>query len=261
MTSTSVTTVGGVVIVTQIIPKDDLSIPLQTPANPTAQAQHPVPKTLPRPSTKEGKEDIFLRGEPQALGVIQIFIGMLCVLFSLMVLFSKALILYAPFSLGVLFVVSGSLALAAGRRTSAALVWVSLVSNGFSVLLSLAGVIYNCLLLASGPPSKIFCDYQTSNIHFKALNITSRAVSAWEQRCPGELWRLDELLYGLLGVFLVLLVLQVCVSVTVCVLSGRIIRSYKCYYPLVVKGDDNSSLLPSGAFEHSSENDLRSESP
>ncbi|KAK5620660.1 hypothetical protein CRENBAI_020813 [Crenichthys baileyi] len=259
MTSTSVTTVGGVVIVTQVIPKDDLSIPLQTPANPTAQALHPVPKTPPRPSMKEGKEDIFLRGEPQALGVVQIFIGMLCVLFSLLVLFSKALILCAPFGLGVLFVVSGSLALAAGRRTSAALVWVSLVSNGFSVLLSLAGVIYNCLLLASAPLSKIFCDYQTSNIHFKALQ--SRAASEWEQRCPGELWTLDELLYGLLGVFLVLLVLQVCVSVTVCVLSGRIIRSYKSYSPLVVKGDDNSSLLPSGAVEYSSENELRSESP
>ncbi|KAM4750308.1 membrane-spanning 4-domains subfamily A member 4A-like isoform 1-T2 [Anableps anableps] len=249
MTSTSVTTVGGVVIVTQVIPKDDLSIPLETPANPTVQAVRPVVKTPPPVSQKESKDTIFLRGEPLGLGVVQIIIGVLCVLFSLLVLSSKALILYVPFGLGVLFVMSGSLALAAGRRTSVGLVWVSLASNGFSVLLGLAGVIYVCFLLASGPPSQTFCNFQNSDIDYPSLNITSETVDKWKKRCPSELWRLDKLLYGLQGVFLVLLVLQVCVSVTVCVFSGIIIRKTRRYSPMVMEDDDRS------------ENNIQSESP
>ncbi|XP_014913936.1 membrane-spanning 4-domains subfamily A member 4A isoform X1 [Poecilia latipinna] len=239
MTSTSVTTVGGVVIVTQVIPKDDLSIPLESPANPAVQAVQPVVKPPPAPSKEDTKESIFLRGEPLGLGVVQIFIGTLCLLVSLLVLFSRALMIYAPFALCVLFVLSGSLALAAGRRTSVRLVWVSLVSNGFSVLLSLAAGSYTCFLLAAGPPTRLICNYQTSSVDFQTWNITSRTVDNWERKCPSQLWRVDTLLYGLQGVILVLLVLQICVSVTVCVLSGKVIRSTK-HYSLMVQGESDS---------------------
>ncbi|XP_012713854.2 membrane-spanning 4-domains subfamily A member 4A [Fundulus heteroclitus] len=259
MTSTSVTTVGGVTIITQVIPKDDASIPLQTPASPTARALNPVPKTPPHPSEKGSKETTFLRGEPQGLGVVQIFIGVLCVLFSLTVLSTRALIIYVPFALGVLFVVSGSLAVATGRHSSVKLVWVSLVSNVFSVLLGVAGVTYDCVLLASGRPSEMFCNFQTSNVDFQTPNVTDSAVDKWKLRCPRDLRMLDELLYGLMGVFLVLLVLQVSVSITVCVFSGRMIRSHKRYSSIVE--EDDSCSLPSGASECSTENNHRSESP
>jgi len=66
MTSTSVSTVGGVVIVTQVIPKDD-SILLQTPADPAQQAPPPAVKTS--PTKEDSKAATFLRGEPQGLGV------------------------------------------------------------------------------------------------------------------------------------------------------------------------------------------------
>ncbi|XP_054897509.1 uncharacterized protein LOC129367227 [Poeciliopsis prolifica] len=240
MASTSITTVGGVVIVTQVIPKDDLSIPLETPANPTVQAEQPVVKTLPDPSKEDTKESVFLRGEPLGLGVVQIFIGTLCALVSLLVLFSRAMMIFAPFSLCILFVLSGSLALAAGRRTSVRLVWASLLSNGFSVLLSLAAGSYICFLLATGPPSQVVCNFQTSNVDLQAWNITSRMVDDWKRRCPGQLWRLDELLYGLQGVILVLLVLQICVSVTVCVLSGKVIRSTRRYSIMEGESDTGS---------------------
>lgn len=244
MTSTSVTTVGGVMIVTQVIPKDDLSIPLQTPADSAAQVPQPVVQTMPQVSKTDSKENIFLRGEPLGLGVVQIFIGVLCVLFSLLVFSSKAMIHYAPFGLGVLFVLSGSLALAAGRRTSVRLVWVSLASNVFSILLGLVGVTYDCWLLASGPPSKLFCSFQTSNADIQTLAPTS-AVNKWRKQCPEEMWRLDVLLYGLQGVFLILLVLQVCVSITVCVFSGKTIRSSRRYTRIVVEDDDRREDLPS----------------
>lgn len=70
-------------------------------------------------------------------------------------------------------------------------VWASLVSNGFSVLLGLAGASYTCFLLATGPPSRVICDFQTSNVDFQTWNITSRTVDKWDQRCLDELWRLD----------------------------------------------------------------------
>lgn len=68
--------------------------------------------------------------------------------------------------------------------------WVSLASNGFSVLLGVAGVTYNCWLLASGRPSEIFCSFQTSNADFQTLASTS-SVNKWRKRCPEEMWTLD----------------------------------------------------------------------
>lgn len=67
MASTSVTTVGGVMIVTQVIPKDDSSIPLRAPADPAQQAPPPKVTTPPPASGKDSK--VFLGGEQQGLGV------------------------------------------------------------------------------------------------------------------------------------------------------------------------------------------------
>ncbi|XP_041842947.1 uncharacterized protein LOC121641091 [Melanotaenia boesemani] len=143
------------------------------------------------------------------------------------------------------FVVSGTLAVAAGRRTSVGLVWTSLMFNITSVLLGLAGLIYLCLLMATTPPSEMFCGFQTYNID-------------WMRRCVGKLWMLDRALYGLLGLLLVLLVLQVCVSVTVCVISGRVIKRHNRYTPIKVETDDDRTLLDP---QHSSEHNLHAQSP
>lgn len=67
MTTTSVTTVGGVVIVTQVIPQDDPSIPLQAP--PTAAKTAPPPATLAPPTKLDDVTATFLRGQPHGLGV------------------------------------------------------------------------------------------------------------------------------------------------------------------------------------------------
>ncbi|XP_041842945.1 membrane-spanning 4-domains subfamily A member 4A-like [Melanotaenia boesemani] len=252
MASTSVTTVGGVMIVTQVIPKGDSSIPLESVAASVEQTPPPVMKTTPpatvtpSTSTKTDTEAASpLQVEPQCLGVAQIFVGLLCVLFSLTAVYTRVLILYAPFSLGAIFVVSGTLAVAAGRRTSVGLVWTSLMFNITSVLLGLAGLIYLCLLMATTPPSEMFCGFQTYNID-------------WMRRCVGKLWMLDRALYGLLGLLLVLLVLQVCVSVTVCVISGRVIKRHNRYTPIKVETDDDRTLLDP---QHSSEHNLHAQSP
>lgn len=69
MTSTSVTKIGGVVVVTQVIPQDEGSIPLQSAA-PATWA--PPRATQAPPSVPTKMNDMtaaFLRGEPQGLGV------------------------------------------------------------------------------------------------------------------------------------------------------------------------------------------------
>ncbi|CAI5661581.1 unnamed protein product [Oreochromis niloticus] len=183
MASTSITTIGGVMVVTQVIPKDDGSIQLQNAGISTTPAPPPVKKTTPIPVKMDDMTVAFMRGQPHALGVVQIMIGLLCILFGLTAVYSWAMIAYSPFALGAAFVVSGSVALAAGRRTSISLVWGSLVSNVISVLIGLAGVAYTCWLLAECPPSYRFCDRQ-SFIEFKDVEDLRR-------RCSQNFYTLD----------------------------------------------------------------------
>ncbi|XP_056300025.1 uncharacterized protein si:dkey-7j14.6 isoform X2 [Pseudoliparis swirei] len=103
MASTSITAVGGVVTVTQVIPQD--SSPKR--ATPTFPA-----------SKMDDMTAAFLRGEPRGLGMVQVSVGLLCVLFSLTSLFSPTLVPHAPLSLAVILVVSGSIAVATAKQPS-----------------------------------------------------------------------------------------------------------------------------------------------
>ncbi|XP_017297046.1 membrane-spanning 4-domains subfamily A member 15 [Kryptolebias marmoratus] len=280
MASTSVTTVGGVMIVTQVIPKDGSSIPLQAPANPSPQAPPPEVAAPPPLSKKDSKAAMFLRSEQQGLGIVQIFIGLLCILFALTAVYLPPLMIYAPFGLGAVFVVSGSVAVAAGRRTSTRLVCVSLVSNVLSILLGLVGGVYLCLLFVYVSPRDMICRYLTEDMPTTTLAPTTTPIpttsSRWDRYryrnryqydsgrkprpvCPEELYTVREVLFGLQGLFLVLLVLQVCVSVTICVLSGKILKRRKHYSPVSVEAD-SSSLLPPGSPEFS-EDERKAEMP
>lgn len=71
--ATSMTKVGGVVVITQVIQQDDTSIPLQSSpqATPTCPPAAPPAKRSPPPAPKK-LDDFslaFLQGGPQALGV------------------------------------------------------------------------------------------------------------------------------------------------------------------------------------------------
>ncbi|XP_074510514.1 uncharacterized protein LOC141779530 [Sebastes fasciatus] len=241
MTSTSVTTVGGMVIVTQVIPKEDSSIPLQTTSADTRQAPPPASKAPPTaPASKmDNMTAMFLRGQPHGLGVVQIFIGLLCILFSLTAAYSQILMVHAPFCVAVTFLVSGSLAVAAARRTSVSLVWATLVWNLISLQLGLGIVAYTCWLLAYRRASERFCD----------TVISAGFVPTDQQKfeCWNKMDILDVGVYGLLGLLLVLLVLHVCVAVTVCVFCGRALRLHNRYVPIMVEVYDGSALMSGAA--------------
>lgn len=241
MTSTSVTTLGGVVVVTQVIPKEESGIQLQA-ANqappPPTKATPPATQTLPS-SKMDDMTAAFLKGEPLSLGVVQIFIGLLCIIFSVTAAFSQTLIVHAPFCIGAIFLVSGYLAVVAARRTSVGLVCACLVWNLFSILLGLGGVAYSCWLLADHAPSRRLCDTGSSD----------GFVPTEEDRrkCSEMLHLVDVCVYGLLGLLLVLLVLQVCVTITICVFSGKALRRRERYVPIKLEVDDVSALFPDPA--------------
>ncbi|KAK2845196.1 hypothetical protein Q5P01_011855 [Channa striata] len=221
MASTSITKVGGITVVTQVIPQEEAS------AHPLAPVTGTPPPAATPLSNKNDMSASFLLGEPHALGIVQIVLGLLCVLFSVTATFSPILLTHAPFSLAILFVISGSLSLAASRHGSVGLVWASLVSNIIAVLIALAGVSFVCWLLADLPPSQQLCDLYLDSYTWNDCN---------------RIWGLNNVLYGLRGLLLVLLVLQVCVSITVCVFSVKTIRRRNHYNTLTVEytGSGNS---------------------
>lgn len=264
MTSTSVTTIGGVVVVTQVLAKDEKSIPLQAADGTTPQAPPPAATTPPSPTKVDDVTATFLRAGPLQLGIVQISIGLLCGLFGVTAAFSPALVAHAPFSLTVVFVVSGSLAVAAARRTSVGLLWASLLSHILSASIALAGVTYVCWLLAVRQPSDPICGTTTNlDPRFRAPNLPGLNPDYGSPddisfRCYQKLWAMNTTVFGLLGLLLVLQVLQVCVAVTVCVFSGKAIRRHDHYSPIMAFVDHRSDVA---LLDSDAEDDRHTASP
>lgn len=239
--ATSMTKVGGVVVITQVIHQDQASIPLQTSpqATPTSTPVAPPAKRLlpPAPAKLDELSLAFLRGGPQALGVVQIIVGLLCVAFGLRAAFSPLLMLHAPLCLAITFVVSGSLTLAALRRTSVSSVWATAASNVVSALLGLVGVAYVCFLITRYRPAQLFCQDET----WGDVTPTDRERSD----CLWKISLLDASEYGSLGILVVLLVLQVCVSITSSVFSALAIRRHGRTVTVIQVVDDGRPLLSS----------------
>ncbi|CAK6981945.1 membrane-spanning 4-domains subfamily A member 4A [Scomber scombrus] len=228
MASTSISKIGGVVVVTQVIPQDETSIQLQNPAAPPTPPSPPSAPSAP-PTKTDDMAAIFLRGEPQGLGLVQIFIGLLSVLFSLTAVYSPILIIHAPFSVAIAFVVSGSLAVAASRTPSVHLVWASLLSNVLSAVLSVASIVYLCWILAGPSPAMQLCRDERFG------------DESWT-RCSRNMWSLNVILYALRIFVLILLVLQLCIVISVSVFSGKAVRRSDRYAPIMVMVDNGSDV-------------------
>ncbi|KAF7644702.1 hypothetical protein LDENG_00217210 [Lucifuga dentata] len=246
MASTSITTVGGVTIVTHVFPQDENaknSIPLQTaispPAPPTIPEQPVTPPPLcpASPAKMSDMMSTFLRGQPQGLGPAQVFVGLLCFLFGLTFVYSPMMNQHAPLCAGILFVLSGSLVVMVMRRSSVCLMGVTLASNLLSALLALMGVAYVCWLLSDRSIMyRRLCDVTAPRVHYDyGYGHTSNT------ECTRMVSFLYTILDGLRGVLAVLLLLQFCFAVTLSVFSAKAISRRERYGSCKVLVDDDSS--------------------
>lgn len=241
MASSTITRVGGLVLVTQVIPEskydamvlsDSLKIPDVTTAN-TTEAPPPAVQAPPAspeaPVKKDAMTSTFLRGEPVIMGVFQLFLGLVFILFSLTAAFHRILLLHAPICGSVLFVVAGAVTLSAAKSTTQFSVCLAAGWSVLSSVLSAGGVAYLSWLLAGPRPTQRLCeglDYE------RCVNFNY------------GLWSLDSLVMGLQGLFLVLMVLQLAFSLTVSSFSIKAAQ-HRPLQMVLSEADSDESLLQS----------------
>ncbi|XP_029928291.1 membrane-spanning 4-domains subfamily A member 4A [Myripristis murdjan] len=240
MAYTSITTAGGVVVVTQVFPQgDEEKVPILDPsAAPLLAPSGPARPTPPTaPAKPPNMTATFLKGEPQALGIVQIFVGLMCVLFSLTALVSHHQMVHAPLAAGLAFVVSGSVAVAARRGTAVGLIWATLTCSVVSTLLAVAAAAYLCTLMATRAGQEELCG-----------DVMSK--SRMRRDCDSMQWRLNRVMDGLRGLILALLALQICVAVSLSVFSSRALSRRGSSAPdtVAVESCDAPAVSPTTAL-------------
>ncbi|XP_059498795.1 membrane-spanning 4-domains subfamily A member 8-like [Stegostoma tigrinum] len=123
-------------VVTNIYPQPPLGAP--------SGGGHPRESFAPRPGAQAYER--MLKGELKALGVTQIMVGIVCVMFGtplLLSLLSMTTIIGTPWWSGLLFIVSGSMSVATERQPGRCLVGGCLASNTVSaVAAAIAGFLF-----------------------------------------------------------------------------------------------------------------------
>uniref|UniRef100_A0A8C4RGJ7 Membrane-spanning 4-domains subfamily A member 15-like n=1 Tax=Erpetoichthys calabaricus TaxID=27687 RepID=A0A8C4RGJ7_ERPCA len=135
--STSLTTANGMLVITQVVPQNDGQAANTTTTVPVQVAMGtnfcPVPQKLQR----------FLEGEPKALGVVQIMIGVINIGFGIVLAFSGSLAVISgiPFWASIMYIISGSLSICAADKMQLCKIKGALATNIISTIFSGIGII------------------------------------------------------------------------------------------------------------------------
>ncbi|KAJ0000646.1 hypothetical protein NQD34_012488 [Periophthalmus magnuspinnatus] len=234
MASSSITKLGGVIVVTQVIPQDEKNgvalkdTPSPDPATPTDAQAPPTSTEVPQSTLKKMDKMTaeFLLGEPIIMGVFQLFLGLVCVLFGLTATFHRILLFHAPVCSSVIFVVAGCVTLVAAKSTTPFLVHLTAGWSMLSCLLSIGGVAYLSWLLSWPRPSEQLCN------EFE-----------YKECVEKHFMRLDTLVLGLQILFLVLLVMELIFSIIVSTFSIKASRQRRLQ--VLSESDSEESLLQS----------------
>ncbi|XP_035252185.1 membrane-spanning 4-domains subfamily A member 4A-like [Anguilla anguilla] len=190
--SSSFSTANGVVVITQVYPRDS-GTAVTTPC------------TIPKASSVLDK---FLKVEPKALGTVQIMIGVVEILFGISMhayisIYGdlKATITGITFWGALIYISSGALSVAANNKLNKCLVKGALGINIFSTITSGIAIILNCLDIA------LERSYYYSNVYFNFSHCICEPTFQIESH-----W-----MTGVLLVFSILeFIISICVSAFAC---------------------------------------------
>ncbi|XP_066577717.1 membrane-spanning 4-domains subfamily A member 15 isoform X2 [Amia ocellicauda] len=139
---TSVPTNGGMVIITQMCPQGPSAVPTGAP-----QAESVLPHNYTSPRDASLKR--FVKGEPTALGVVQIMIGLFFIGLGVVTL-QERFIVGVPIWTGAMHIVSGALSIAGEKRkkNNICLIKAALSMNIVSAVAAGIAIIINATDLA-----------------------------------------------------------------------------------------------------------------
>ncbi|XP_043117220.1 LOW QUALITY PROTEIN: membrane-spanning 4-domains subfamily A member 4A [Puntigrus tetrazona] len=214
MASSMTTEANGVRVVTHVIPLEEKtqSSDLKTSSGELEE------------SNLSAKNKMFLKGKPLSLGLVQVFIGVVVMTLCTITVLVDMLNIETVMSLGLPFVVSGSVAIAAHKRSSSSLIKATLSMSVICALLAAAGIGYFSWELSNRPGVDPCSD-----------------GDYWS--CSYMIWRFNSLMDGLKGLLLVLCFLELCVCISLAIFSARAIRQSETDADPY---NSNSSLLKVG---------------
>ncbi|KAK6477924.1 membrane-spanning 4-domains subfamily A member 4A-like isoform X2 [Huso huso] len=194
-----VTTAGEFVIVTHKYPLS--SAGQATPGTVASQLPGPL--------------QTFLRGQPKTLGVVQIIIGIVSLLFGPVLMNADTVegIIGLPFWTGVWYIISGSLAVAADNTHRRGLVKACL---GMNVVSSVFAGVGSILYSISVSIVSNHMDYLNRSADY--YDQLSNHMDYLNRSAEYEQWLLNELIcvlqhVGILAVLLVLNILEMCIAI------------------------------------------------
>ncbi|XP_039607622.1 membrane-spanning 4-domains subfamily A member 4D-like isoform X3 [Polypterus senegalus] len=175
--STSYSTGNGKLVITQVVPQNNVQGPNATTTVPVQVATGTNFCSMPQ------KWQRFLKGEPKALGVVQIMIGLINICFGIVLAFPGSLAVFCaiPFWTSVMYIISGSLSICAADKMQPCQIKGALATNIISTIFSCIGIIVYSIDLGINPRFRqIYSNYSFQAIQgIKGILLIFTILEFW----------------------------------------------------------------------------------